>query len=78
MDITESIELIEDCLKEYFEYRNYNYYTIHTFMAKEKISYEQYKLMCAVDNSRIELSEIDIEERKTQAEQTLKNFIEGR
>lgn len=78
MDISDSFDLMYDCVSEYFESRNYNYYTIHTFMAKDKISYEQYKLMCVVDNNKTELTDIDIEERKEQAELTLKNFIEGR
>lgn len=73
MDISESLELIIDTTKEYFEDRLFKMYV--EVIDKEKFpSYESYKDK-ATEN--IEIVDIDIEERKRQAERTLEEFMKG-
>lgn len=74
MDIEESIYIIADVAEEYFENRMFNIYV--TCVDKEKFgSYEDYKNINI--KKEVEKEEIDVEERKKEAEKTLKRFMEG-
>ena len=75
MDISDALDIIDDTLTEYFDTRMYNFY-LECVDKEQCNSYSKYKASC-IKEVKVENEVIDIEERKRQAEATLKGFIEG-
>lgn len=75
MDISYSIDLIEDALTEYFDSRMYAFYL--QCIDKEKCNtFTEYKKLAGVYKGNKE-KEINIEKRKKDAETTLKKIVKG-
>lgn len=74
IDIEESFEIMKDTVIEYFESRLFTTYI--ECIDKEKFkSYEEYKSKVIV--AEVEAEVFDIDDRKKEAEETLKRFAEG-